>query len=135
MTNELSPHPLTMNAGTETMEEGEGGSIDESIDIYYSLLKAAEVYLRTLQSDIGKIQVDIQKFRARMDDWITFQEDECLSTPGQSQNSKSGPKQKLLPLTPTRGSTRSGPLAGATGKSRNAANGGQKGKKGGKNET
>lgn len=128
--------PLTDGTRVETIEEGGGDeevSIETSIDYYFSLLTAAKDVLKDLQRTIGKVDADLTKFRARLEDWLEFQEVtwDGAGGPRGPATSKSGRQISLLPptlinRTSTQG--RDGALAGPSGDARNAARPEPKGK-------
>lgn len=129
--------PLTDGTRVETIEEG--GGIEEapmgaSIDYFFSLLTNARDILREVQRTVGKVDADLVKFKARLDDWLEFQEGAWGGADGRQgrlnfgngQTTNSPPPTSTSPTSP-----QDGALAGRAG---GASATGKRGKLKGKNK-
>lgn len=67
--------PLTDDTHVETIEEGGGAeeaSFEASIDLYFSLLREAQISCNMLMATAGRLNFDISRFKQRLEDWLEF---------------------------------------------------------------
>jgi len=94
--------PLTDDTHVETIEEGGGAeevSVETSIDLYFSLLREAQISCNMLMATAGRLNFDISRFKQRLEDWLEFN-DVAATTPqipqmGQGHGGKRRGEQNL----------------------------------------